>query len=57
MIETADDTAVHEPASLNRQGPSDKAYDECAKECKGIGPDDDIEYAICLVCKDNVRLN
>ena len=51
LIETAYETAVHEPASLNRQGPSDKANDECAQECKGIGLDDVIEYTFCLACK------
>ena len=48
LIETADETAVDEPASLNRQGPSNKANDKCAGVCKA---DNYIDRTICEGCK------
>ena len=47
MIETAVETAVDEPANLNRQGSSDKEL--CDMICKDIGPDDDA-HDDCMLC-------
>ena len=44
LIETDDETAVDEPASLNRQGPDD-LDEQCLVSCAMIG------YLNCLHCK------